>query len=111
MSRLKKAVHERIWKSLCPEWFIDKNNEALQPQVAELESLIPLPSDSLELHFQMTFSDDSKHEVRLNEQSVYRSFYSNKCSYEIAQYPTCTLLDIALAKGGPEVIVEVFTAL
>jgi hypothetical protein len=46
--------------------------------------------------------------VRLSEKCVYKSFYSNKVLYDIAQPPSCALLDIVLAKGGPEAIAESF---
>jgi hypothetical protein len=46
--------------------------------------------------------------VRLQEQQFYRSFYSNKDIYNVATPSSCALLDIVLAKGGPEAIAESF---
>ena len=38
----------------------------------------------------------------------YASFYSDENIYSIAEPPSCILLDVALAKGGPEAIAESF---
>jgi len=52
------------------------------------------------------FSDGSMKGVQLNEQQFYSSFYSIKEFYDKVKPPSCALLDIALAKLGPEAIAE-----
>ena len=47
---------------------------------------------------------------RWHDQSVYASFYSNEEIYSVATMPGCILIDVALAKGGPEAIAESFYA-
>ena len=102
-SRLKEAVFAGFWKSFCPEWIIAGYNKPIKQLDVELISLQPVVSTTcFESMFEMTFSDESKHIVRLHEQIVYSSFYANKEIFAKAQPPTCTLLDIALAKGEPE---------
>eukprot|EP00112_Aurelia_sp_Birch-Aquarium-sp1_P011565 Seg2428.3 transcript_id=Seg2428.3/GoldUCD/mRNA.D3Y31 product="hypothetical protein" protein_id=Seg2428.3/GoldUCD/D3Y31 len=56
--------------------------------------------------FAIKLSDGSEVKVRLHEQSVYASFYSNERIYSIAKPPSCILLDVVLSKGGPEAIAE-----
>ena len=56
----------------------------------------------------MRFSNGVVGKVRLSERCFYKSFYSNKDLYDIVYTPSCALLDIVLAKGGPEAIVESF---
>ena len=46
--------------------------------------------------------------MRLDEQSVYQSFYKQKDFYDMVKPPSCALVDIAQAKGGPEAISESF---
>ena len=65
-------------------------------------------SDFLDSVFQMVLTDGSKKKVRLDEQSVNQSFYKQKGFYDMAKPPSCALVDIALAKGGPEAISESF---
>ena len=56
----------------------------------------------------MKFDDGKEYDIRLHEQNVYASFYFNPDIYSIAKAPSCALLDIVLAKGGPETIAESF---
>ncbi len=75
---------------------------------ANLVEFLPEESGGLDTIFRMDFSDGSVEKVRLNEGHVYESFYSNKEFYDIVKAPSYALLDIALAKGGPEAIAESF---
>ena len=111
MSQIKEAVKAGIWKLLCPEWFIqtgDSDNPVPLPQDAQLVSFQPVHSESyaLDTFFELEFSNGKKFEVRLHEQSVYKSFYSNEEVCGIAKPPSCALIDVVLAKGGPEAIAE-----
>lgn len=110
MRYLKEAVSAGVWRGFCPEWFVDDNNKPVpQPSDAVLTEFTPAESKTaFDAMFEMVFSDGKRSKVRLHEQSVYNSFYSNKEIYHIAKPPTCIILDIILAKGGPEAIVESF---
>ena len=52
----------------------------------------------------MKFANRKEFDVRLNEQYVYKSFYTNEEIYSIAKPPSCAIIDIVLWKGGPEAI-------
>jgi len=64
------------------------------------------PSDTLDTFFTMKFANCKQHNVRLNEQNFYSFFYAREDLYGIAKAPSCAILDIVLAKGGPEAIAE-----
>ncbi len=109
MNALKESIFAGIWKNLCPEWFLDEKNVPLKQAdltLVEFESIESNLSTPFDATFKMVFNDGTSKIVRLHEQSVYRSFYKNKDIYSIAKPPACTLLDIVLAKGGPEAIAE-----
>ena len=109
MALIKNAVMQGIWNGICPEWFAVANEkEVLNKDGADLAELHYEESKGLDLYFTMVFSNGKVHKVRLQEQRVYQSFYSNKEIYDIAKPPSCALLDIVLAKGGPEAIAESF---
>ena len=109
MALIKKAIMQGIWKGICPEWFeVVSDNEVLNKDGADLAELRYEESTELDLHFTMVFSDGKVQKVRLQEQRVYQSFYSKKEIHDIAKPPSCALLDIVLAKGGPEAIAESF---
>ncbi len=44
MSHLKEAVFAGVWKSFCPEWFLDANNKPIKQLDVELISLQPVAS-------------------------------------------------------------------
>ena len=112
MMTIKDAVFAGIWNNLCPHWFINSLTNSpldLAESVSFLEVKL-LSSDSFESTFQLRLSDGKIFSCRLHEQSVYESFYSDEDIYNIAKSPSCILIDIALAKGGPEAIAESFYA-
>ena len=47
---------------------------------------------------------------RVHEQSLYSSFYENETIHSKAGINSCIIIDVALAKGGPEAIAENFYA-
>ena len=109
MALIKKAIMQGIWKIICPEWFAAvSDKEVLNKDGADLTEFRYEESTGLDLYFTMVFSNGKVQKVRLQEQQVYQSFYSKKDIYDIAKPPSCALLDIVLAKGGPEAIAESF---
>ena len=109
MALIKKAIMQGIWNGICPEWFeVANEKDVSNKDGADLAELRYEESTGLDLYFTMVFSDGKVQKARLQEQRVYQSFYSNKEIYDIAKPPSCTLLDIVLAKGGPEAIAESF---
>ena len=100
MGRIKEAIKAGIWKSLCPSWFmVQGTGEPSKPQDASLILFEPVPSNSLDAVFKVKFASGK-------EYNVFSSFYSQEDIYSIAQPQSCAVLDILLAKGGPEAIAE-----
>jgi hypothetical protein len=56
--------------------------------------------------YTLKYSDGEEFTARLHKQSVYSSFYSQEEVYSIAKVPSCVMIDVVLAKGGPEAIAE-----
>jgi hypothetical protein len=57
--------------------------------------------------FVVVFNGDKReHVVTLNEEAVYKSIYTDEDVYTMFGKEVCLVIDIALAKGGPESIVE-----
>ena len=108
MNSIKEAVMLGVWKSPCVEWFILEDNVPLNIGNSNLVSFLSVPSNDLDSLFHMKFDDGKEYNVGLHEQNFYASFYSNPEIYSIAKAPSCALLDIVLAKGGPEAIAESF---
>lgn len=110
MGLLKKAIMEGVWNGICPERFevADDKGTKLFVDGISLVEFRALKSTELDCFFLMRFSDGKAHKVKLCEKKVFESFYSKKDLYDIAKPPSCTLLDIVLAKGGPEAIAESF---
>lgn len=108
MRGIKEAVSAGVWEGICPEWFVDeKNNPIPQCNDSVLVEFNSAESSKLfDAMFEMVFSNGKKINARLHEGSVYKSFYSKKDIYTIAKPPACIILDVVLAKGGPESIVE-----
>ena len=107
MSRLKEAVKAGIWDGLCPDWFIVRETDTpMKSQDVQLVRFELAPSDTLDTFFTIKFANGKQHHVRLHEQNFYSSFYAREDLYGIAKAPSCAILDIVLAKGGPEAIAE-----
>ena len=97
MGLLKKAVSKGVWNGICPDWFQVMDEEPGNKNIDGV-SLVEFRAEesiNLESVFVMRFSN------------FYKSFYSNKDLYDIV-LASCALLDIVLAKGGPEAIAESF---
>ena len=107
MLRIKEAVFAGVWNRFCPHWFIDKCNNPLKKRDADLvEFTLSNPDSLFDVMYTLRYNDGEEHTVRLHEQSVYASFYSQEEVYSIAKAPSCVMVDVVLAKGGPEAIAE-----
>ena len=105
-----EAIMEGVWSRMWPEWFeaADDKSTKLFFDGVSLVEFRDLKSTELDWLFLMHFSDGTICKVRLREKQVFESFYSNRELYDIAKPPSCALLDIVLAKGGPEAIAKSF---
>eukprot|EP00111_Clytia_hemisphaerica_P017253 TCONS_00051066-protein len=102
MRQLKDAVRLAVWDGLVPMFGVS---------VKDVESISKIEDElSFDLQFNLTFKNGEEKEVKLNEQLVYESFYNNESLYKVAEKPVCAMIDIALAKGGPESIAESYYA-
>ena len=105
MARMKKAVKQRMERHMSR-----MVRESRRIKIADKRCrtcwISTVDSTELDFIFTMLFSNGQVHRVRLNEHRFYQSFYSRKEVYEVAEPPACALLDIVLAKGGPEAIAE-----
>ena len=84
----------------------DEPLKPLKPLDASLVLFEPVPSNTLDAVFKMKFASGKEYNVRLHEQNVFSSFYFQEDIYSIAQPASCAVLDIVLAKGGPEANAE-----
>ena len=66
--------------------------------------------NQLDGHFIIEFENSKIGHVKLSEDFFYQAFYCNEKVYNIVKPESCILMDIALAKGSPEVIAESFKA-
>ena len=107
MSNLKDAFNLAIWEGKADGWFIDiDTNKSIHCDQALIQ-ITRLDHRNFENRFKLVFEEKSFVSI-LNESQVYASFYNNEAIYKKAGRPSCALLDIALAKGGPEAIAESF---
>jgi hypothetical protein len=77
---------------------------------SDLLSMSLLGEANLELDhsFLLEFTSGVKVEAKLHEENLIASFYNNECIYESLGKEMCIGLDVALASGGCEAIVEGF---
>ena len=64
-----------------------------------------MPEDEFCSKFILKFENKTD-TTRLDESAVFKSFYGNEHVVEVASKEACALMDIGLAKCGPEAIAE-----
>ncbi|CAB3982578.1 Hypothetical predicted protein [Paramuricea clavata] len=105
--KLKQALKDILWQGR--ETMInDSGNLSSMEKVLEDHS----SQSFVTTRFHMRFTKGEKiYTVQLNEPAVYLSLYTDECVYSKLGKEICLVIDIALAKGGPEAIVESFYSL
>ena len=114
--KLKQVLKEIIWekKDLMVRWFsvVKKKPVALavdlpaSTRTLQTFTLLPNPS-ALDGQFSMTFSgSDKKYQVEIDESAIIRSIYTDEDVFNMLGKELCLIVDIALAKGGLEAVVE-----
>ncbi len=119
--KFKQLLKDMIWekKEIMINWFRviskDKASQFLSEMdvSGKLESLSILPDTNIQLDtvFIATFASGEnrkEYQLQLNEEAVYASIYNDENVYSQLGKEICLAIDIALAKGGPESIVESF---
>ncbi len=114
LKRFKTTIEKIVWFGLgnCTDTiFVDlKGNAVMEFKESDLLSMSLLREASLELDhsFLLEFTSGVKVEAKLHEENLIASFYNNECIYESLGKEMCIALDVALASGGCEAIVEGF---
>eukprot|EP00112_Aurelia_sp_Birch-Aquarium-sp1_P015931 Seg357.1 transcript_id=Seg357.1/GoldUCD/mRNA.D3Y31 product="hypothetical protein" protein_id=Seg357.1/GoldUCD/D3Y31 len=116
--KLKQAMKMMLWerKDIMGRWFLmaKKGGKCLSEELTKDARCLQAFSmsenkESLDLKFIMKFSGDERmYEVLVNEKAIMQSFYTDADVYEELGREICLIIDIALAKGGPESVVESF---
>ena len=96
-----------MWNGYAIGWFKTWKTGDVVKLDDELISLEYVETDDLSSKFLLKFQNKTE-TARLDESAVYKSFYGNNQVREVATKSSCALMDIALAKGGPEAIAESF---
>ena len=94
--------------------FVDvQGNTVTEFNESNLVSLSAVRETSFELDesFLLEFSSCVEVKAKLHEENLIASFYNNKPIYESLGKEMCIALDVALASGGCEAIVEGFYSL
>uniref|UniRef100_A0A7M5X9Y9 Uncharacterized protein n=1 Tax=Clytia hemisphaerica TaxID=252671 RepID=A0A7M5X9Y9_9CNID len=105
IGNIKKAVCEAIWENKA-NWFLDADNKIIEKR-EKLISFKEIKCRDFFHKFELKY--DKSVEIGILDQSeVYKSFYSNNFVVSTAGKEGCTIIDVALSKGGPEAIAESF---
>ena len=115
--RLKQTLKNILWnmKETMVNWFYVVKKEKLKPLASVLSNAcgnltsfkVAQDQPFVEKCFVAVFNgDEREHVVTLNEEAVYKSIYTDEDVYTMFGKEVCLVIDIALAKGGPESIVE-----
>jgi len=67
--------------------------------------------EKLHVNYEFVFSDGKKSICMFNEEAFFQSFYINDSLYNEIGKELCTAVDVALAMGGCEAVVEGFYSL
>ena len=111
LKKFKTTIEKILWFGLgdCLDtMFVDQQgNPVKEFKESNLLSLTAVSGVSLDQLFELEFASDVKVKAKLHEENVIASFY-NQIIYESLGKEMCIALDIALAAGGCEAIVEGF---
>ncbi|CAB3997079.1 Hypothetical predicted protein [Paramuricea clavata] len=101
--RLKQTLKNILWnmKETMVKWFYVVKKEKLTPTIMAQDQ--PFVKKCFVTVFN---GDEREHVVTLNEEAVYKSIYTDENVYTMFGKEVCLVVDIALAKGGPESILE-----
>ena len=106
MRGIKEAVSAGVWEGICPEWFVDeKNNPIPQCNDSVLVEFIQLNRVNSLMQCLKWCLATGKKSTLAYMKGVCTSHFIPKKTYTIAKPPACIILDVVLAKGGPESIV------
>ena len=106
---LKYAIYKVIWQDFasCREkWFSPVDGRMKAGPLQEFS--ICKREFELEDHFKLKFEVGGFCTAKLNEASVFQSFYTNEEIYKETGREACIALDVALAMSGSEAVVESF---
>ncbi len=110
LKKFKTTMEKILWFGLGDlALFVDQQGNAVQEfQESTLLSLTAVSDVSLNQWFELEFASGVKVKAKLDEENLVASFYTNQVISESLGKEMCIALDIALAAGGCEAIVEGF---
>ena len=115
LKRFKTTMQKIFWMGLgsCIEGlFLDDKCEVVSEfRRSRMTTLLPISRKSLDAWFSIGFDSGVVVQARLCEESLVAAFYTNTSIYESAGPEMCIALDVALAAGGCEAVVEGFYSL
>ena len=117
--KLKQTLKQIVWenKDLMVKWFsvVKKKSVSLalelptSARTLQTLTLLPNSSSPLDAQFYVTFfGGERKYHVQLDESAVIKSIYADEDVFNLLGKELCLVIDIALAKGGPEAVVETY---
>ena len=110
LKTFKTTIEKILWFGLGDlAVFVDEQGNLVQEfRHGNLLSLTTINSTSLDQWFELEFASDVKVKAKLDEEKLIASFYINQAICESLGKEMCIALDVALAAGGCEAIVEGF---
>lgn len=112
LKNFKTTLKKIFWESMgnCTDtMFADHEGKSiLEFKQSNLTALSAIDEDSLDKWFELRFTSGAVVKARLCEDHVIAAFYNNECIYGSLGKELCIALDIALAAGGCEAVVEGF---
>ena len=110
LKKFKIALQKILWEQLenCTyTMFSDRDgNSILEFKQSHLTALSTVNEDSLDKWFELCFASGAVVKARLCEENIIAAIYNNKLIFESIGKEFCIALDVALAAGGCEAVVE-----
>ena len=115
LKKFKNTLQKIFWMGLgscVEELFVDRQGEVVvEFKNSRMIMLSELKAKLLDVWFEISFDSGVVVEARLIEENLVAAFYVNSCIYEALGPEICIVLDVALAAGGCEAVVEGFYSL
>ena len=112
LKKFKTALQKILWEKLgnCTDtMFSDRDGKSvLEFKQSHLTALSIVKEDSLDKWFELGFASGAVVKARLCEENIISAIYNNKLIFESIGKEFCIALDVALAAGGCEAVVEGF---
>ena len=112
LKKFKTTLRKVVWENLeskTDTMFFDDESKAIDEfQRSSLITLLAVDNVSLDKWFELCFASGVVVKARLCEENIIAAFYDNVDVYTALGRELCIALDVALAAGGCEAVVEGF---